>query len=283
MPKVLKLSGGLSKKPSSDDAASSSPEKKEKLVLPGRNVPPNKITAYSLFLHGEKGIGKTTLAACYPDPLIFMFEPGRKNLPIVQVPESGDPPLTWRWFQQYVKLLVKDGPKKTGIQTVVTDTIDRAYEADLIETCWEMGIKHPNDVKDYGATWSKIKRDFEDTMNGLAFAGYTTVFVSHSRVREVQPATGEPYDLLIPTCSNAAWDYVKATCDLAFYYGYHNRERWLTLRGNNYVWAACNMVDRFRDPKGNLLEAIPMGSVPEDGYKNLCDAFDNKLYGRTFN
>jgi len=245
--------------------------------LPTKPIePPDKLTDYSICLFGEKGVGKTSLAAQFPDSLVFMWEPRRRNLRIKQVPGPDEEPLDWERFKAYLDKVLSQ--KKT-IRTVVIDTVDRAYQCCQNTVCYNKGVKHPSDMNDYGATWYECRREFEDVMNRLLYNDILPIFISHCRLRPVVTRTGEDFDLVQPTCPDACWQYLKATCDFAFYYGYHGPERSITLRGNELVWSSCGVDDHFLTPDGNFLSEFPAGESAKEAYKNLTAAFDNKLRG----
>lgn len=241
-----------------------------------KNKPPGSIFEYSMIIYGAKGIGKTTLAASFPDAVVFMLEPRRRNLSIMQIPKPGEPPLTFHRIEQYAKLLVKERGKKGG--TIVFDTVDRLYDLCTDQVCRENGVKHPNDANDYGKTWEAIKKRFESLLINLS--GYfTLVYTSHDTIRTVTSATGEDYDLIVPSCKAKAWDFLKAACDIALYFGYHGKKRAFTVRGNDLVWSACNLEDRFLTPKGEPLTTFLAGETPKEAYTRLLKAFDNKVVG----
>ena len=70
---------------------------------------------FSLWLYGERKIGKTTLASLFPDAFFLFTEPGGKDLELMSRPVTN-----WKTFTGYVKLLEKD----TRFKTVIVDTVD---------------------------------------------------------------------------------------------------------------------------------------------------------------
>lgn len=239
-----------------------------------RNDPPSSLSEYAITLYGEKGIGKSSLAAMFPDPITLMWEPRRRNLAIFQVPKPGEPPLTWRRHKKYIDKIIESGQFKTCI----IDTVDRAYAACLESICYDKGISNPSDANDWGATWDLIKAEFEEVQNRLLIAGITPIYTSHARLRDVSnKATGETYQQVTPTCKDAAFQYLKACTDVALYYGYHNGHRSITVRGNDMIWSACGLNDHFLSQKGNQISTIYMGDSPEEGYENLMLAYDNRI------
>lgn len=261
--------------------SSPSPPRPRVVIPTELNEPPTNLKDYCLCVFGEKGIGKTSIASQFPDSLVLMLEPKRRNLRIRQVniePMSlkdmsqKNPEMSpWTTVREYVRAILADD----SVQTVVIDTIDRAYEACLNHHCFEKGLSHPNDANDYGATWHGIKDDFESTMSKLLYADKGLIFISHAHLREQEAKDG--LEQWVPTCSPAAWKYMKAVCDFALYYGYAGTDRAITIRGNAGIWSACGVTDRFLLKSGEPLEQFTTGKSHEDAYKNLLAAFNNKL------
>jgi len=253
------------------------------------NVPPTNLADYCTCIFGRKGIGKTHLVSAFGSSeksptskksFILMLEPNRKNLKIRQVNiqpvgiielNAKKPEVTpWQVLQQYVNAILDDD----SVEHVGIDTVDRAYAMCFDHQCYQRGITHPNDLTDYGATWSAIRSDFETTFNKLLFAEKGLTFISHSRLREVDGRDGL---IQQPTCSPACWEYLKAVCDFAFYYSYVGKDRVLTIRGDDRIWSACGSEDHFLTKGGEPISLFHAGKSYKTAYKNLTAAFANKL------
>lgn len=237
------------------------------------NVPPTRLGDYVLSIHGEKGIGKTTLASMMGTAVVIQLEERRRNLPIYQIPEDSDDPLDWDTLRDYLEL-IQDQKK---FDTVVIDTVDKAYELCFDCICKDKGISHPNQIKDFGQTWREIKVEFADVFNQLIHSGKGIVFISHTKPRTIEEPDGTEYDLKVPACMPACFEYLKQVADVAMYLGYRNRKRFAQVRGNEYVWASCGCPDNFLTKEGDVIEALPLGSNPKEGLKNINDGFANKL------
>jgi hypothetical protein len=252
------------------------------LSLPTKpNKPPTDLSAYIIFLYGDKGVGKSSLAAQFPNTLTIMAEPRRRSLPILQIPDPNkdEPPLTWDRVRRYRDLIVKD----SSIEGVSFDTADRMYSLCLEYICNKANCKHPSDKNDYGKTWYLLKSEYEDLIITLLQAGKTVIGLSHSRKREITSITGDEFEQVCPTAPDACWTIWKAIADFAFYYGYVNQKRVIYLRGTELIWASCGTSeDRFLTPKGEPLLYIPVGDSPKGAYKSLVDAFGNKLNGKIY-
>lgn len=253
--------------------------KEIKVSLPSRNNSPgHSLEDYTICIYGEKGIGKSSLCAAFPDSLTFMWEFYRRNLPIRQVPDEGEEALDWPRFKSYVQLL-RNLPRKSSDRpkSIITDSVDRAYIACQTWYCKRIGISHPNDANDYGKTWHACTEEFRSIMEDLKLAGYSLRYTSHAKFKEVHSRIGDVYETITPTCYNQAWEFLKEACDLAFYYGYRGQKRTLSVRGSQDFWSACGLPDHFLHPKSKEPVAeIFMGENPRTAYAALVSCFDNK-------
>lgn len=273
---VKKLKGGTDKPAPKgkrlDDLAKT-------LSLPEKpNEPPSKLTDYAILIWGEKGIGKSSLAAEFPDAMTFMWEPSRKNLRIKQIPDPSkkEAPLDWERYKAYQRLILDKGKLKS----IAIDTVDRCYNACFRYVCQSKGVKHPNDLPGWGGAnaWDAIKREWEEVQNEWSYNGVQSIYISHARTRLIETEDGD-FEQTQPTCAPACWEYLRATCDFSVYYGYKLRDRVMVLRGSELIWCATARDDVFRDPKGNPVEVIAAGNTSKSAYKALTDSFANKVYG----
>lgn len=260
-------------KPSKKKAASR--KKSSSVSLPKkRNQPPTKLTDFTCCILGEKGIGKSSLCAQFPDALTFMWEFGRVNLPIYQVPTQEEDPLDWERFKDYVDLVIEERRK-----SVVIDTADRCYEGCFDYCCNERGVTQPSDLGKEGfSLWKTIQKEFETVLTSLNHAGISVAFTTHSRTRTIQTRTGGEFDKEVPTCSPACEKFLKTVCDFVFFYDYHGSERALTVRGNEVTWSACGVPNTFLHKKTKEpIATFSAGESPEEAYKNLLKGFANQL------
>jgi hypothetical protein len=249
------------------------------------NTPPAELRDSIIFLYGRKGIGKTSLASQFPNSLTFMFERGRRNLAIRMVPKPEDPRLDWSLFLDYLDLALSSDE----VDTVVIDTIDRAYEQCMHYVCKVNGCKHPNDKNDFGKTWGAIKDEFDATLGLIQDSGKGLVLLSHEApkalnktskgLRREDSEAQFQYERLEPTCSKQAFQTVQEICDYVFYYGYTDEYRTITVRSpNDTCWTSCGITDTFLDPEGNPVQSFKVGGTPTDAYKSLLAAHSNELY-----
>ncbi|MHA2022073.1 MAG: AAA family ATPase [Candidatus Thorarchaeota archaeon] len=273
----------------------SNPTVKEKNPLPymkagETNLPPAELLDYCVLIFGEKGIGKTTLCASIPNSYVNQYEVRRRNLKIRQTsigPQSvsdmnkskakatkDSKYLTpWQKIVHYHSLQIEDD----SVECIIEDTVDKAWEACTNHICFMKGIEYPGDIKDYGKTWTKIKEDFLSEYSRILEAEKGLFFISHAKFKEIELRGSEVEEVLVPTCVTGAFEFLKGACDFAFYYGYTEERRTMTLRGGDDVWCACGSDEFFLDTAGTKLKKIEMGDTPAKSYEILQNAFLNKV------
>jgi hypothetical protein len=262
------------------------------LEIPGPldlNTVSDRFEDYLVLIYGEKGVGKTTLASQWPNSLTFMWERGRKNLPIRQLPMrnkdgSAGPPLSWDEVDKastpFWPLLQK-AVRDPSIETIIIDTVDRMYDGVFEYTCWEQGVSHPQAADEGHVVWNTIKLRFEGAIGTVLDAGKQIVLLSHAREKEILTRLGESYKIVCPTCTPTTWKSAQTLCDFVFYYGWHGKQRALKVRGDDLIVCSNQVPGHFLDPEGNPLDTIAMGEKPQDAWKLLKSAFDNQIYDIT--
>lgn len=262
-------------------------KKKEPLVLtlPAEaNVPPAKLTESIIVIYGRKGIGKTSLASQFDGSLTFMFEKGRRNLPIRQIPVKDEEKLDWERFIGYVDLCLADDT----VQTIVVDTLDRAYEKCMDYVCARAGCTHPNDMNDYGKTWNAVKNELARVLCKIQDSGKGLILLSHEGPKPLAKkikglkregdGSSFQYERMEPTCAKGAFETIQEICDYVFYYSFREEYRTITVRSpDDTAWTSCGIGDRFLDPDGDPVNCFVVGSNPRLAYENLVQAHANQL------
>ena len=249
--------------------------------LPGPNdlnEPPEKLLSYCMLIFGEKGIGKTSLCASFPNSVVGMLEPRRRNLRI----RMEDLSPGWERVLEFTYAAVE----ADDVDTICYDTADRLYDSAMAYVCGAKGVDHPNKMNDYGATWKEVKDTFEGLLGIVQNSGKGLVLTSHAKWKEAELRNGEKLQILCPTLSDAPWTIIKAVADFAFYYGYHGNRRALYLRGHEDLWCACGTKEHFCDPNGKPVRTIYLGRQgadsweedPELAFQQLDHSFANMVY-----
>jgi len=246
------------------------------------NVPPDALSQVISCIYGRKGIGKTSLGAMFPDALTFMFERGRRNLPIRQIPKAGEVALDWTRFTDYVEMFIS-----SNYMTMIVDTVDRAYDRCMEAVCKRNGCTHPNQKNDYGDTWKQVSAEFDALFGMVQDSGKGLVFLSHEKpkpltkrskgmTREDSESEFE-FERMEPSCSNQAFAVIQEICDYVFYYGFVDEFRTITVRSeNDLCWTSCGIGGTFLNPDGSTINTFKVGTTPQEAYENLVGAFNNE-------
>ena len=135
--------------------------------------PPTDIKDVSIFLHGEKKIGKTSLFAQESGAFFLEFDP-LQPYKIRQVQISD-----WPHFIAYLDLLEKNSG---DVETLIIDGVDIAYQICFDWCCQKLVISHPHDENDYGRSWKFIRNEFEKAiLRVLNLPDISARFIAHSK------------------------------------------------------------------------------------------------------
>ena len=154
------------------------------------NITRGKIhSAKKIVIYGPEGIGKSSLAAQFPDPLFSDTEGSTKELDVARF----DQPQSWAALLQQADYVIANRPCKTYI----VDTIDWAESMCLAALC---AAHNKNGIEDfgYGNGWTYEKEDFGRYLNKLSeviSAGINVVLIAHAALRKFeQPDEMGAYD-----------------------------------------------------------------------------------------
>jgi len=235
------------------------------------NEPSDNLSDYTVLIFGRKGIGKSTLGSSWPDSINFQTEPGRRNLPIIMLPENPGEHLTWKSCLDYFSLFAES----KDYQTAVIDTVDRLYDLCYNHVCQHnFGIEQPSEAgRDSSSVWKSIKNEFEQGLEMARSTGKTLVFVSHDR------ETNQEDDTRIePTCPGQARNVMQAICDIVLHYYFYSGKRILGIRNyDNTSWCSCGLNEHFLDPDGDPLERVELPNDPTKVFSTVQKAFNNEL------
>ena len=248
------------------------------LSLPTKpNTPITDMQKSTWLIYGKKKVGKTSLAARFPGALIFSFEPGARELSVynVEIPPGtrGNP--GWNNFIKYIDLLEKT---KHQFQTAVIDTGFEAYNRCLEYVCWQNGWDYPSEGKDRGIGWKKVSDEFHRQLLRMQQMTMGFVVLCHDKMIECETRAGQKFDMVVPKLSGQADDFFRATIANLCYYHFRDRERFLTIRGSDYIMAGVASETRFKTINGDDIYSIPMGSSSSEAYNNIVRAFENKQH-----
>ena len=146
--------------------------------------------AQKVVLYGVEGIGKTSLAAKFPDPLFIDTEGGTLEYDDLARTEQ---PRTWAALMGQVREVARDRP----CSTLVVDTADWAEKL----LCEELCAKNKwcsMEALGYGKCWQYAQEEFGrflDALGDVVDAGINVVVTAHAQVSKFdQPDEAASYD-----------------------------------------------------------------------------------------
>lgn len=137
--------------------------------------------AKKIVIYGPEGIGKSTLASQFPDPVFIDTEDSTKDMNVKRL----DKPSSWQMLLDEVRF-IRDNP--TLCRTLVLDTADWAEQMeidDLLKTNQKNGIEDFG----YGKGYTYSAERFGKLLNLLtevAERGVHIVMTAHAQLRKVE-------------------------------------------------------------------------------------------------
>lgn len=147
------------------------------------------MSAKKVVIYGPEGIGKSTLAAQFPDPLFIDTEGSTKEMDVARL----DKPTSWEFLLSELEFVRTQRPCKT----LVIDTIDWAEQLCIKCVCDRAGKKGIEDFG-WGNGWTYEKEEFErflTALEAIVNAGINVVLTAHAALRKFeQPDEMGSYD-----------------------------------------------------------------------------------------
>ncbi|MBR1382307.1 MAG: ATP-binding protein [Ruminococcus sp.] len=145
--------------------------------------------AQKVVIYGPEGIGKSTFASQFPDPIFIDTEGSTKEMDVRRLPK----PTSWEMLKNEITEVARTKPCKT----LVIDTIDWAEQLCIISIC---NIHKKSGIEDfgYGNGYVYEKEEFGRFLNLLGEvvdAGINVVLTAHAQMRKFeQPDELGAYD-----------------------------------------------------------------------------------------
>lgn len=172
-------------------------------------------TAKKVVQYGPEGIGKSTLASCYPAPVFIDVEGSTKELDVARYPT----PQTWNDIITYVNDFAESMPGKT----LVIDTADWAEQLCIAQVCIDQGVKGIESVG-YGKGYVYLAEKFQELLrkcDDLIEQGVNVVFTAHAQMRKFeQPDEMGAYDRWEMKLSKKVSPLLKEWADIVLFCNY---------------------------------------------------------------
>lgn len=167
-------------------------------------------------LYGPEGIGKSTFASHFPDPVFIDTEGGTKRLNVARLPQ----PTSWAMLLDEVAE-VRKGSVPCG--TLVLDTADWAERLCIQAVCARAKV---NGIEDfgYGKGYTYVKEEFSkllDALEEVLNAGHNVVVLAHAAITKFeQPDAVGNYDRWSMKTSKQVAPLLREWCDMLLFANY---------------------------------------------------------------
>lgn len=237
--------------------------------------PLDKLSAYTIWLHGPAGIGKTSLSAMFDQSHLFCAGGQAKALRARYVVLQ-----SWEQFKQLV-----DQFKESSFRTATIDLVEVLYDMCFEHVLNDLGIDYPGKTSqgkdDYGKSWFFIRKEFASVVSKLMALEdeQGLVLVSNSIFGERTVEEGATVEDIHPNLSARPLNFIAGAVDIIGFYTLNMKgERELLIQPKQGVMAKCRIDHRFRYADTNKrITSIPMGNSKEEAYANFLKAFNNQL------
>ena len=147
-------------------------------------------------IYGGHGIGKSTLASKFPNPIFISTEDGLDSLDVTSFPRAN----AIEDVVERIKTLIKEDH---DFKTVVIDSVDW-----LVEPLITRSVESSHDAKDlaFGKSQMFVAEEFREILQGLdmlrAKRRMNVVLIAHAAVVKFEDPRTEPYDRYQPKLPN---------------------------------------------------------------------------------
>ena len=167
-------------------------------------------------LYGPEGIGKSTFASHFPDPVFIDTEGGTKRLNIARLPQ----PTSWSMLLDEVNE-VRKGNIPCG--TLVIDTADWAERLAITALCAKAKVDGLEGFG-YGKGYTYLKEEYGrllDALEEVLNAGHNVLILAHSTISKFeQPDAMGNYDRWTMKTTKQVEPLLREWCDLLLFANY---------------------------------------------------------------
>jgi hypothetical protein len=163
--------------------------------------------ARRILLYGENGIGKSTLAAQFPKPIVLNFENGVFGIDV----DSTDKFLSYRELQDF---LVLDLPQ-TDYRTIVIDTADWLERLLMDEVARAAGKSTIEDIG-FGRGYQSLEKLWKQVFSALEYLWNENrhiIFTCHETIDRFADPEGDTFNFFRPALHRTGSGCVTEWCD----------------------------------------------------------------------
>lgn len=180
-------------------------------ITRGKQPGPQKVIVY-----GPEGIGKSTFAAQFPNPLFSDTEGSTKHLDVARFPK----PTSWAMLMEQAKHVAKN---PDICKTYVVDTADWAEHLCIAEICAK-SQKDGIEAFGYGKGYTYLEEEFGrylNLLNEVIERGINVVLTAHAQIKKFdQPDEMGSYDRWEMKLQKKTTPLVKEWADMVLFANY---------------------------------------------------------------
>lgn len=241
------------------------------------NITKGKINrAQKVVIYGPEGIGKSSLAARFPDPVIIDTEGGTAHMDVRRI----DKPQSW----EELLSIVKEVAATPGIcKTLVIDTADWAEQ--LITTYLCTKYKQ-NSIESfgYGKGYTYMAEEFSRLLSScdlVIAAGIHVVITAHAKMRKFeQPDEMGAYDRWEMKLSKQTAPLLKEWCDMLLFCNYQT----FVITSENDTKKAQGgkrVINTNHHPAWDAKSRVTLPDVIDLDYGNIAFIFETEKKSAT--
>ena len=178
-----------------------------------------KKAAIRTVIYGPEGIGKSTFASEFPEPLFIDVEGSTHQLDVARF---DDQPNSWDELLEMIDAVIAE---PDACKTLVIDTIDRA---EMLLTNQLLKEGKCDSIEKYGggygkgytALFERMQKDLLLRLDRVIAKGVNVTLVAHAMMRKFESPDDPPYDRWELKISKKCAPLVKEWCDNLFFANY---------------------------------------------------------------
>ncbi len=246
------------------------------------NITKGKVAkAQKVVLYGPEGIGKSSLAAQFPDPLFIDTEGSTSNMDVARL----DKPTSWEFLNQQIDFIKQQQPCKT----LIIDTIDWAEHLGIqyiVSRSNKKSITHFG----YGEGFIQLEEEFGRFLNKLSDVidvGINVVLTAHAKIVKFEDpgemGAYDRYELKLgnkTTAKTAA--LVKEWADMVLFLNYKTFSVATDDKGTRHKGQGGER--KMYATHNPAWDAKNRHSLPDEmsmDYSQIAHIFDNQLSSNT--
>lgn len=236
------------------------------------NITKGKIDrAQKVVIYGPEGIGKSSLGAKFPDPVIIDTEGGTAHMDVRRI----DKPQSW----EELLSIIKEVAATPGIcKTLVIDTADWAEQ---LVTAYLCAKYKQNSIESfgYGKGYTYLAEEFARLLSAcdlVIAAGIHVVITAHAKMRKFeQPDEMGAYDRWEMKLSKQVAPLLKEWCDHLFFCNY---QTFVVTSDNDTKKAqgGKRVIYTSHHPAWDAKSRVSLPEIVDLDYKNIAHIFETK-------